>query len=169
MQDAVPLPNMFSFVHPRLGAVHLRVVVARLRGDGMAHLLVRAVDPIPVVDDREVVFLYSAEPELDRFTLDGCRYYQQYRTCGKKMCWCAGAVPFGHGPYWCCRDAGGKIISLGVDLPHSVKVRRAGFFRAENEISSLQDRLMVLSRYVIGKSLSERDKELLCLMGYDGF
>jgi hypothetical protein len=55
------------------------------------------------------------------FVIDGVRYYQQGRRCGKRTCKCAAGQL--HGPYWYARPTGNRRTKkryIGTELPAEI-------------------------------------------------
>lgn len=109
---------------------------------------------------------------MDSFTLEGVRYYQQYRRCGKASCKTCSNGP-GHGPYWYGRDKRtGKRFYIGRELPENITraheakatlIIRMQLSTAYNEILAAKK---ALSKFMNEEALTKTEKKRLSRMGF---
>ena len=106
---------------------------------------------------------------LERFTIEGVTYYQEYRKCGKANCRvCRNGR--GHGPYWYSRDLLGRRRYVGRLLPEGV----AGARRAYREMfgamverrEQLRRELEALGSLIEAEPLSDGEREILKQLGF---
>lgn len=163
---------MTIIIDQQLEAAHQ--VVARNKADKV--LGVRPVQQ-SLLDGGDLVLGPTAAPTQERvrlptsFYLQGQRYYQQFRRCGRAGCRCVNDDER-HGPYWYRRDnATGKREYLGADLPSAVvaayvscKLSRRSI---QADIGELRSRLAALQKLADAESLSSVNQQLLREMGYN--
>lgn len=106
---------------------------------------------------------------MDRFTLEGVRYYQQGRKCGKPNCKCAQGEL--HGPYWYARDfATGTVTYIGAELPAEITRARETHARRKRQIYAAYSKLIrqaeALRRLWIYAAPHEGDADLIRELGF---
>ena len=106
---------------------------------------------------------------MDRFWLQGVRYYQQGRKCSKANCKCQDGEL--HGPYWYARDETAKVRYLGRELPPEIAEKRAAynrlFQRMERDRARLSRELDALNRLLLCRDpLNPVEIDILRYMGY---
>lgn len=106
---------------------------------------------------------------MDRFTLEGISFYQQWRTCGRENCKCQ-TPDNGHGPYWYCRDGEGRVRYLGKNLSPRLANARQEHARLrkemQQELQQLQRRAESLQRLLNGLSLDNLDRLYCTELGF---
>lgn len=106
---------------------------------------------------------------MDTFTLEGTRYYQQGRKCGKPGCHCRSGKL--HGPYWYARPAdGGKVRYIGKALPECLDRTRQAHDRLLSRMVSEKHcalrQYKALARLSRNETLHDGDREILGALGF---
>lgn len=105
---------------------------------------------------------------LSSFPYNGAKYYQQYRKCSNKRCWCMKDTTMaqltGHGPYW-YRRQGGKVQLLGVELPEPMATYADRIAKADQVVRSRQREIDACLAFTSGHPLSEGDIAVLQVLG----
>lgn len=104
---------------------------------------------------------------INDFSLDGWKYYQQWRRCGKKSCQCYSNLSGQkHGPYWYRRNIkNGGVQYVGKNLPERV-ISAMDWQRIKGgSIAALREQLELEIQAVKnlweGYQLSDYDREFL--------
>ncbi len=110
---------------------------------------------------------------MQRFTLQGSIYYQQFRKCGKGTCTtCANPRSNGHGPYWYRRDRRtGKIHYIGRHLPPQITATQAARSTLRVDATAIQLTLRrqqeALHAFIVADHLSDAHITILKELGLE--
>lgn len=107
---------------------------------------------------------------MNQFSLEGTKYYQQLRKCGKPTCSCAKDGPQ-HGPYWYSRANTGKVTYLGKNLPEPIsrthQAHQQLHFQMLTITQNLYKQYLAMTRLHTNAQLDYSDRVFIIALGFD--